>query len=92
MPPSVRAEIGAVALVEQAAPDGVQAAHVRARLKPPALPATPALSADLARWDGALVPALQALIAADLALRRRLLFWRSTARSVVGALQRLRRG
>ena len=28
MPPSVRAEIGAVALVEQATPDGVQAAHV----------------------------------------------------------------
>jgi hypothetical protein len=71
---------------------GVQAAHARAGLKPPVLPQTPALSADLSRWDGALVPALEALIAADLTLRQRLLFWRSKARDLAAAYQRLRAG
>lgn len=69
--------------------DGVRSAHARARSKPPALPQTPALSADLHTWDAALVPALEALIAADLHLRRRLVFWRSKARALVGAYRRL---
>lgn len=69
---------------------GVQACHAQARSKPPALPQTPALSADLQIWDAALVPALEALIAADLRQRQRLLFWRSKARALVGTYRRLR--
>ena len=69
--------------------DGVRASHMRGRLKLPALPPTPAISADLQTWDAALVPALEALIAADLHLRNRLLFWRSKARRLVGLYQRL---
>ncbi len=71
---------------------GVRAAHARARMKPPELPGTPALSADLQIWDAALVPALEALIAADLTLRQRLLFWRSKARDLAGIYQRVRAG
>ncbi|MEO5614732.1 MAG: hypothetical protein ABIR04_07390, partial [Cypionkella sp.] len=71
---------------------GVRAAHARAKLKLPVLPPTPALSADVDIWDAALVPALEALIAADLALRQRLLFWRSKARDLAGVYQRLKSG
>ena len=71
---------------------GVRAAHARVRSKPPTLPPTPALSADVQTWDAALLPALEALIAADLALRQRLLFWRSKARDLAGVYLRLRAG
>ena len=71
---------------------GVQAAHARARLKPPALPGAPAISADVQTWDAALVPALDALITADVHLRNRLVFWRSKARDLAEVCQRLRAG
>ncbi|MDZ4393504.1 hypothetical protein [Cypionkella sp.] len=71
---------------------GLRAAHASARSKPPVLPPTPAVSADLQVWDAALVPALEALIAADLAVRNRLVFWRSKARDLAGIYQRLKAG
>ena len=91
-PPAALEDREGLAELHHALLAGVRAAHARARLQPPALPGTPAISADLQVWDAALVPALEALIAADQQLRNRLLFWRSKARDLAGVYQRLRAG
>ncbi len=91
-PPAGLEDREGLAELHRALLDGVRAAHARARLKPPTLPPTPALSADVQTWDAALLPALEALIAADLTLRQRLLFWRSKARDLAGVYQRLKAG